>query len=127
MAAIQIIYREGYCDLENRGFKTGNYCYQCHTCAAEAMGCKYFSHNKEIHIEAEMEDGLSIEIPYGDCVHATFEEKYKGVSVTKYEMERYVDACNPHLNCMNVKIGNRKYEAVNVKLDGKCIYDEEEE
>lgn len=114
MAEIQIVYREGYCTHPNC-FVSENYTDQCQMCCAEDAGCKGYDSGKR------EEDA----IPFGNCIHATWKAKYKGVSVKNYQMEKYEDAYNPHMNCMIVTIGKTNYACTKVKLDGKCIYDRE--
>lgn len=110
MAEIEIIYREGYCECMG-----GDYCAQCHTQCAEDLGCKMFNEGKH-------EKNV---IPFGDCVHANFKYVYKGASVKKYEIEKFEDDYNPHLNCMFVTLGKTMYECEKVVLNGKVIYGED--
>ena len=107
MAEIEIIYREGYCECMG-----GDYDTQCHTQCAEDLGCKMFNEGKH-------EKNV---IPFGDCVHAVFKYKYKGMSIKNYELEELIDDYNPHLNCMMLKTRNDWYECEKVVLNGKVIY-----
>lgn len=109
MADIEIIYREGYCDCMN-----DNYCMQCHTCCADALGCRRFAttkHEKDV-------------VPFGDCVWAMFKYKYKGMSVKDYELEEVNDPYNPHLDCMMLETKNARYPCKKVVLNGKVVYGE---
>ena len=111
MADIEIVYRVGYCDdcIYSKNYNT-----QCHTCVAEDMSCKGYSngvHNENV-------------IHFGDCVNARFKYIRKGWTGKRYEMEEMNDDYNPHLNCMEVILGNTLYYCVKVVLNGKCIYNE---
>ena len=113
MADIQIVYRDGYCEIAECNCDViGNYCTQCHTQAAEDLGCKYYdegSHDANV-------------IPFGDCIHALFRRKYKGIVAKKYDIEPFEDNYNMHLNCMAVTAGRKTYYCDKVILNGKCIY-----
>lgn len=109
MAEIEIIYREGYCEYMN-----GNYCAQCHT-AAGNHGCPMFN-------EGEHEKNV---FPLGDCIHAMFKYKYKGMSIKNYELEKDDDPYNPHLNCMTLETRNALYSCEKVILNGEIIYGED--
>lgn len=111
MAEIQMVYREGSCAFD---CVATDYCAQCHTQCACDLGCKFFNDGEH----------LPNHIPFGDCIHASFKTKYKGVTVKNYEIEEFEDPHNPHLNCMLVKLGRRVYECEKVSLDGKCIYND---
>lgn len=113
MAEIQMVYREGYCDFDCVGT---DYNTQCHTQCAADTGCKFFNDGEH----------LPNHIHFGDCIHANFRTKYKGVTTKKYDIEEMEDPYNPHLNCMLVKIGNRIYQCDKVVLDGECIYNNQE-
>lgn len=110
MANIEIKYRIGYCALTQE-----DYCDQCHTSAADYLGCKMFD-------EGEHDE---MTIPFGDCVHATFKHLYKGMTVKRYELEPYTDSYNPHLECMLLHAGGKVYECEKVTLDGLTVYDAE--
>lgn len=120
MAEIQMIYREGYCDLRyvNPIVADGNYCEQCHTCSGEDLGCPEFNDGRRPG---------EIRIPFGDCKNAKFETRYKGVTVKNYEIEPFIDDYNRHLDCMLVTIGKKQYECTKVILNGECIYSLEDE
>lgn len=107
MADIEIVYRVGYCYCE-----CSEYDRQCHTQYGEEVNCRKFSHPPH-------EENV---IPYGDCVYAKFEYRYKGWTGKKYDIEEVEDNCDPHLNCMLVKLNNKDYECEKVILNGKCIY-----
>ena len=110
MAEIEIVYREPYCECMGGDFNT-----QCYTHAAKDLGCKMFNEGKH-------EKNV---IPFGDCVHAAFKYKYKGMSIKNYELEEFIDDYNPHLNCMMLKTRNDWYECEKVVLNGKVIYGED--
>lgn len=111
MAEIEIIYRDhGYCARMGR-----KYCMQCHTAAAEDLGCPMFN-------DGEHEKNF---IPYGDCVYAEFKYIHKGMSIKNYELYADDDPYNPHLDCMMLKTRNRLYECEKVVLNGKAIYGED--
>lgn len=113
MAEIQIEYSEGYCELQYSHFGCkDNYCMQCHTGAASDLGCDGYD-------EGEYDADT---IPFGDCIHAKFRTKYKGMSVKRYEIEPFEDDYNPHLNCMILSTGRKDYYCDKIILDGKCIY-----
>jgi len=112
MAEIQMVYREGWCIYEQCA--NSDYNTQCHTQCAADTGCPFFNDGEHIPNR----------INFGDCIHANFKMKYKGVSTKNYEMEELEDPYNPHLNCMRVKIGRRVYDCEKVILDGKCIYND---
>lgn len=112
MADIEIIYREGYCECDCMGTK---YNTQCHTQCAGDLGCGCFSDGKQ----------RPNVIPFGDCIHAMFKYKYKGMSIKNYELEEEDDPYNPHLNCMMLKTRNNWYECEKVVLNGKVIYGED--
>ena len=112
MAEIQIIYREGYCEM-----MCGNFCTQCYTQWASDLGCNMFNEGKH-------EEDV---IPFGDCIHAKFKYIYKGMNVKNYELEEFQDIYNSHLDCMTLETRNKIYECEKVILDGKCIYNEYEE
>lgn len=113
MAEIQIVYwADGWCD-----YNRPDYCMQCHTMAAEDMGCKYFIPDGP----TVTEDGKKI-IPFGDCARANIKYNRKGWSGKNYEMEEFSDPYNPHLDYMQVTLGRTTYDCVKVILDGKCIY-----
>ena len=123
MADIEIIYRKGYCELEERGYGHDiEYDIGCHECWAEDSNCKYFAHPEPL----QAEDGTRI-IPFGDCAHAKFEYRYKGWSGKRYEMEEYRDPYNSHLDSMLVKLGKTEYNCVKVIMNGKCIFNEYDE
>lgn len=42
MAEIQIIYREGYCEM-----MSSNFCTQCHTQCASDLGCSMFNEGEQ--------------------------------------------------------------------------------
>lgn len=116
MAEIQIVYREGYCDCPYlHGYD--HYTDQCQTDCAEDKGCEGYDSGKH---EGNV-------IPFRNCIHAMWRTKYKGASVKNYQIEKYEDDYNPHMNCMIVTIGNTNYACTKVKLDGECIYDGEAE
>lgn len=110
MADIEIIYREGYCELMGN-----DYCMQCHTQCAGDLGCRMFNEGKH-------EKNV---IPFGDCIYAVFENKYKGMSIKNYALEEVKDPYNPHLNCMMLKTRNNLYQCEKVVLNGKIIYGED--
>lgn len=110
MAELQLTYRIGRC-LERRS----EYCEQCHTCAADYMGCKGYDAGKHDPYV----------IPFGDCINAVFDIGYVGTTTNRYQMEKSEDPYNQHLNCMEVKLGRKTYECTKVVLDGKCIYNAE--
>lgn len=120
MAEIQIVYRGNWhCELNGK-----DYCMQCHTSCAEDLGCRMFNDGGKTE-----KDGRTI-IPFGDCIYAKYDYKYKGWTGKRYEMEECRDPYNPHLDSMTVKLGNQMYDCVKVILDGKVIFnefDEEEE
>ncbi len=109
MAEIEIVYREGYCELDG-----GEYCMQCHTQAAEDLGCTMFNEGKH-------EKNV---ISFGDCIHAMFKYKYKGMSIKNYELKEDNDPYNPHLDCMMLKTKNCLYQCEKVVLNGKVVYSE---
>lgn len=109
MADIEIIYREPYCRMRQSDFD-----YQCFTSEADCGVCEYF-HRGEYTPPA---------FPLGNCVHAKFRYKYKGIVAKRYEIETFEDDYNPHLNCMDVTVCKRTYECVKVVLNGKVIYNE---
>lgn len=117
MAEIQMVYREGYCD-----YTRGEYCIQCHTACAHDSGCRYYYEG----VTENDANGVLL-IPFGDCLRAKFMYKYKGWIGKRYDIEELSDQYNPHLDCMIVRIGGRRYECVKVVLDGKCIYNEYDE
>ena len=117
MAEIQMTYRVGRCRMQECGLGT-NYCEQCHTSLAEDTGCRYFN--------AYVYDSPNIR-PYGDCVHAVFDTKWKGVSTKNYEIEEINDNFYPEFDCALVHIGKKVYECTKVILDGVRIYPAEEE
>lgn len=110
MANIQMIYREGYCDSSWCGQE--KYCAQCHTYAAEDLGCQMFDEGKH-------EPNV---VPFGDCTYAKFRRIYKGVTTKNYTIEPFEDTYNLHLNCMLVTVGKKVYECEKVSIDGECIY-----
>lgn len=113
MAEIQIVYwADRWCDYNCPGYSM-----QCHTMAAEDMGCKYFIPDGP----TVTEDGKKI-IPFGDCARANSKYNRKGWSGKNYEMEEFSDPYNPHLDYMQVTLGRTTYDCVKVILDGKCIY-----
>lgn len=114
MGVIQMKYREGYCDKEF-GILT-DYSEQCHTCAADAKGCRYFQYSVRYTINGVETTESSA------CKHACYKTIYKGISAKNYEMKEHEDPWNPWLNCMLVNIGKRTYECDEVILDGKMIY-----
>lgn len=115
MANIEMVYREGYCELGD--LKETDYSKQCHTCVASDAGCPCFN------------DGQtdSRVVPFGDCIHAKFDTKYKGMARKRYDIWKHEDDYNPHLNCMVVSTGKREYDCSKVIVDGKVIYDEDKE
>lgn len=119
MADLQFIYREGYCDLY-RCYREVKDCYseQCHTSCAEDAGCRYYCDGKK-------EDEPYV-IPFGDCIHAMFKTRYKGVSAKNYEIEEFEDDYNEHLNCALVTIGKHVYECEKVILNGEPVYPRED-
>lgn len=120
MSEIQIKYREGYCEMKLLGHSV-EYSYQCHTCTADVQGCQYYDGGRWRN-----KDGILV-IPFGDCIHADWIEKYKGLSVKTYEIEPYHDDYNPNMDCALVHVGRETYECLEVTLNGKKIYPEEEE
>ena len=76
MADIEIVYRVGYCYCE-----CSEYDRQCHTQYAEDIGCRKFSHPSH-------EDNV---IPFGDCICAKFEYRYKGWTGKRYDIEEVED------------------------------------
>ena len=120
MAEIEIVYREGYCEIDFGAGKCFNT--QCYTAVAEDAGCKYFQADNE----TVGEDGVRT-LAFGDCVHAKWLYKYKGWSGKNYEMEELRDPYNPHLDSMQVTLGRRIYDCVKVVLNGKIIFDEYDE
>lgn len=116
MAEIEIVYEEGYCSYGMFAVER-NYSEQCHTCVAEDAGCKYFdSGNHDPNV-----------IPFGDCVHAVMQTKYKGMTVKKYDLAEVNDCYNPHLSYMILKTAGREYNCTKVILNGTCIYDRDSE
>lgn len=105
MAEIEIIYREGYCEFEC--IRTNIYCMQCHTQAAEDLGCPTFC-------EDEHEDC--------GCDFAKFKYILKGMSIKNYELEVVDDPYNQHLNCMMLRTRNKSYQCEKVVLNGEVIY-----
>ena len=116
MAEIQIVYREPYCQLVERGYP-GCDCFntQCFTGAARDAGCRWFSDGREPD---------SRRIPFGNCVNAKFRYCYKGLVAKKYSITPEEDGWNPHLNCMVVDVNGESYDCDKVILNGKCIYNE---
>lgn len=113
MADIQIVYiANGWCD-----YNCSDYCMQCHTGAAEDLGCKYF-----IPADAGISENGKRVIPFGDCSRANIKYNFKGWTGKNYEMEEFSDPYNPHLDYMQVTLGKKTYDCVKVVLDGKCIY-----
>ena len=110
MADIEIIYREGYCEM----MKSDDFCEQCHTDMASNTECSMFNEGKQ-------EKNV---IPSGDCIYAKFKYIHKWMGVKNYELEEFQDSFNPHLNCMMLKTRNKIYECEKVILDRKCIYNE---
>jgi hypothetical protein len=114
MAEIQIVYRHYFCDCIE--FED-EFIDQCLTGAARDYGCKGFSNGG---ITSDEEGRLII--PFGDCVHAQWDYRYKGWVGKRYEMEEIKDAYNPHLDCMRVRLGKTEYDCDKVTLNGECIY-----
>lgn len=110
MAEIQIVYRTEKCVHENELIRLFQHCGQCHTIAADAIGCDGFHRSDR-----------------GDCANADFATKYAGGTVKKYKMEPYEDEYNPWLNCMIVKANGKKYECTKVILNGELIYQQDED
>ena len=113
MAELEFVYRIGYCEL------TGScdpnylmYCDQCHTAAADVLGCRHYNSGKTDPYH----------IPFGDCIHADFKYKYKGVTTKNYNIDLQEDIYNQHLTCLVVTIGKKSFECVKVTLNGKCIF-----
>ena len=115
MAEIQIAYREYYCLLDSP-----EHCMQCHTAAAEDMGCRNYDDGEKYRIR---EDGARV-IPFGDCYYARIRHIYKGLCAKNYTIEPFEDTYNPHLNCMNVTVGKSTYDCDRVILNGECIYND---
>ena len=113
MVEIQIVYRNYFCDI---GWED-EFSTLCFTGVADCTGCKAFSNGG---ISRDEEGHLII--PYGDCVHAQWDYRYKGWVGKRYEMEEIKDADDPHLDCMRVRLGKTEYDCVKVTLNGECIY-----
>ena len=122
MAEIEIVYRRGRCE-----FGEPEYHIQCHTCWGDEMGCALYHADGAGDTD---KNGNKI-IPFGDCESAKFEYGYKGWVGKKYEIgEPNEDVYNPHLNSVEVTLGNTTYDAVKVRFNGKLIfnnYDDEED
>lgn len=114
MAYIQMVYLEGYCDLNDSYCGELPYNIECHTNFAEDAECKLYYDGEKPGV-----------IAFGDCVHAKFRRRYKGMTVKNYDIRESIDPYNPHLNCMTVETKNKTYRCEKIILDGVCIYDEE--
>lgn len=117
MADIEIVYRVPYCDYgENK------ICEQCFTEYASDLSCRSFYGGVK---EETIVDGRKVlKIPFGDCDRAKFKYIHKGWTGKRYEMEEVHDQYNPHLDYMDVRLGNQFYDCVKVTLNGKCIFNE---
>ena len=127
MADIQIVYREGFCECHNE-----EYCQTCHTSYAKDFGCcRLFAYSDNSGgIEYSIDGKPFSVVPFGDCVHAKYNYKYKGWTGKRYEIEQDEHDLTPKLDCMLVTLGSKQYDCVKVVLDGKCIYnnyDDEED
>lgn len=106
MADLEITIRRGSCSL-----KSWQYCSQCHTQWAGELGC--------LHFDPIGDDGKRV-IPFGDCIHASYTYIEKGISTNNYQVEpfegEYFD------KWAEVTIGRKKYECIEVKIDGKTVF-----
>ena len=109
MAEIQIIYRKGQCVHSDPDCRK-EHCGNCHVQSAWLTGCTGFHPSDR-----------------GDCACADFKNVYAGGTVTGYEMSEFTDAQNPWINCMIVKVNGKTYECTMVILNGKLIYEQDED
>ncbi len=112
MAELQLTYRRGCCQL-----RMEDYCEQCHTCAADMIGCDMYDNGKT----------NACLFPFGDCRYAVLRVGYLATTTKNYQMEPEENAYNPHLNCMIVRLRGKIYKCTKVKLDGETVYDSEQE
>lgn len=118
MACIEIIYESSsFCSAYE-----SDYCMQCHTNAAQDLGCPCYWNGST--------DDKANKI--GECKHAEIRYTRLGWVGKRYEIgEPEEDYYNLHLNCVAVRLGNKWYErCVKVVLNGKIIfnnYDDEED
>ena len=127
MAEIEIVYLKGYCDCEMPFYDEG-----CHSEFASEVGkgcdCSCFDAGGDKGSDmVNMGDGC-IGFTHGNCINAKYHYCHKGCTTKKYEI--HTDCYDRETDSTQVTIGNKTYDCVKVKLNGKCIfnsYDDEEE
>lgn len=104
MAELILTVRKGLC---THGAK--DYCGQCHSAAAEDVGCPFYS--------------VSF---HGECFRAKYKRIVKGVSAENFEIcvneDLYV--CD---EWAEVTIGENKYECDKVIVNGETVYPMQQE